>query len=178
MTILRAHPVAYFLTFRCYGTWLQGDHRGWVSRQDGNIPGTPLLPPAARLARDGALRQRHPSFWLSEEARKVVAGTIREVAVFRGWPLEALRVCASHVHVVLRASVEPERILTQLKAWSTRRLMEAGKVQKGQRPWSEHGSTKYLWTEEAVRRAKFYVEHQQDDPRVFADPRSRKYRGD
>lgn len=58
-------PVAYFIMFRCYGTWPQGDARGWVSRDGGNGPGTPLLPPFPRLAQDGARRQLHPGFWLS-----------------------------------------------------------------------------------------------------------------
>jgi REP element-mobilizing transposase RayT len=170
-------PVAYFVTFRCYGTWPQGDARGWVSRDGGNGPGTPLLPPFPRLAQDGARRQPHPGFWLSAEAREVVAGTIREVAKFRGWVLEALAVRPSHVHVVVRAPGPPEQILSQCKAWSTRRLRESGMVQQNQPAWSGHGSTRYLWDADAVRRANYYVRHEQDDSRVFADPRSRKYKG-
>ncbi len=36
-------PLAYFITFRCYGTWLHGDRRGSVDRFH-NIYGTPRLP--------------------------------------------------------------------------------------------------------------------------------------
>ena len=28
-------PVAFFLTWPTYGTWLPGDHRGWVLHQHG-----------------------------------------------------------------------------------------------------------------------------------------------
>ena len=37
-------PLAFFITFRTYGTWLHGDPRGSVDRQH-NRYGTPYLPP-------------------------------------------------------------------------------------------------------------------------------------
>ena len=172
-----ARPVAYLLSFRCYGSWLPGDRRGWVSRHGGNVAGTPLMAPSGALADDAAARQSQPSFWLGEQARATVCRTVEEVAAFRGWHVEALSVRTSHVHAVLRADVPPERALTQLKAWSTRRLVEAKLAYQGQKVWSEHGSTKYLWDERGVRRVKYYVNHEQDDPRVYWDPRSPKYRG-
>ncbi|MGQ0761444.1 MAG: hypothetical protein ACT4OT_05435 [Acidobacteriota bacterium] len=33
-------PLAYLITFRCYGTWLHGDERGSVDRKQ-NVYGTP-----------------------------------------------------------------------------------------------------------------------------------------
>ena len=35
--------LAYFITFRCYGTWLHGDERGSVDRFH-NIYGMPFIP--------------------------------------------------------------------------------------------------------------------------------------
>jgi hypothetical protein len=37
-------PLAYFIMFRSYGTWLHGDSRGSVDRLH-NTYGTPRLPP-------------------------------------------------------------------------------------------------------------------------------------
>jgi hypothetical protein len=37
-------PLAYFITFTCYGTWLHGDERGSVDDEH-NTPGTPVLDP-------------------------------------------------------------------------------------------------------------------------------------
>ena len=36
-------PLAYFITFRTYGTWLHGDERGSVDLSH-NVYGTPMLP--------------------------------------------------------------------------------------------------------------------------------------
>ncbi|MGH9840991.1 MAG: hypothetical protein ACREEM_19730 [Blastocatellia bacterium] len=43
-------PLAYLITFRCYGTWLHGDERGSVDR-DHNIYRTPFLPRDAKSGR-------------------------------------------------------------------------------------------------------------------------------
>lgn len=42
------YPLAYLLTFRCYGTWLHGDARGSVDREH-NTYGTPCLDPDPQL---------------------------------------------------------------------------------------------------------------------------------
>jgi hypothetical protein len=39
-----AVPLAYFITFHTYGTWIHGDDRGSVDRHH-NLYGTPMLPP-------------------------------------------------------------------------------------------------------------------------------------
>ena len=46
----RSIPLAYMITFRCYGTWLHGDDRGSVGRRRGNIFGEPKIKPNTTLA--------------------------------------------------------------------------------------------------------------------------------
>jgi hypothetical protein len=77
----------------------------------------------------------------------------------RGWVLYALAVRTEHVHVVLGAEVgvRPERVLTLLKSWATRRMVESGTLSAGTRAWSRHGSTRHLWTHEAIASASRYV---------------------
>jgi hypothetical protein len=41
-------PLAYFISFRCYGTWLHGDERGSMNRKQ-NQYGTPRIPTNQRL---------------------------------------------------------------------------------------------------------------------------------
>ena len=53
--------------------------------------------------------------------------------------------------------VTPERILTQLKAWSTRALRQGGCLSQNTRAWTHHGSTRYLWKEHSVNDAIAYV---------------------
>lgn len=46
-------PLAYFISFRTYGSWLRGDERGWQDRRN-NKYGTPFGQPDEGLAvRDG-----------------------------------------------------------------------------------------------------------------------------
>ncbi len=64
---------------------------------------------------------------------------------------------SNHVHVVVCSGVKPEKTLGDLKAWCTRRLREAGVTGRDQQPWTEGGSTRWLWTDEDVGTACKYV---------------------
>jgi hypothetical protein len=52
-----------------------------------------------------------------------------------------------------------------MKAWSTRRLRDAGEIETTTRLWSRHGSTRFLWSDRAVQRAVAYVAEWQDERR-------------
>jgi REP element-mobilizing transposase RayT len=149
-------PLAFFITFRCYGTWLPGDSRGWTDRPVGawdvplrsSHPGLHSLAEAARA---------HGPFVLESPHREAVDSAIRDVCAHRAWKLHALNVRTNHVHLVVSASSTPEQVMTSLKAWSTRRLREAGLVAEGFKPWSRHGSTRYLWRVDQIEAACSYV---------------------
>lgn len=89
--------------------------------------------------------------------RRVVSETIRDVCEHRGWDLLAMNVRTNHVHVVVAAQALPERMMTALKSWTTRRMAEAGVLGPSGRPRSRHGSTRYLWTEQQLTDACRYV---------------------
>jgi hypothetical protein len=59
--------------------------------------------------------------------------------------------------VVVAAACKPESILIAFKAYTSRRLREAGLFSNGQIIWSRHGSTKYLWKPKRVDLAIDYV---------------------
>lgn len=149
-------PLAYFLTWTCYGTWLHGDERGSVDAEH-NEYRTPVLEANAGREWEAQRRLASEPEVLSEAARDVVERTIRAHCVIRRWGLRAVNVRTNHVHVVVSADVEPEVALVQFKAWSTRRLREAGLSAANRDVWTEHGSTRYLWTPESVERACEYV---------------------
>ncbi len=75
----------------------------------------------------------------------------------------AANVRTNHVHVVVAGAETPERMMTAFKAWSTRRMREAGLVAEGS-PWSRHGSTRYLWDETELADAVAYVMDGQGAP--------------
>jgi REP element-mobilizing transposase RayT len=100
---------------------------------------------------------KHEAIELDATRRWVVDKTIREVVHHRTWSLFALNVRSTHVHAVVAATQPPERVMTDLKAWSTRRMIEAGVLGKGIRAWSLHGSTRWLNSDESLGGAIEYV---------------------
>jgi len=76
----------------------------------------------------------------------------------REWTLHAVNARTTHVHVIASASSHAiEIVLEQFKAWSTRRLREAGMIEQGRRVWASHGSTVYIFREEALLEKVRYV---------------------
>ncbi len=157
-------PVGYFISFRCYGTWLHGDSRGSVDPRH-NRYGDEVRAPEPQLEAFARSRMPRPAFCLSSAMREVVEPAIRQTCAHFAWPVVALSVQADHVHVVLSAlEATPERVMNARKSWATRRLREAQLVDAETRPWSRHGSTRYLWTDDDVTWAAAYVNEGQDVP--------------
>jgi hypothetical protein len=84
-------PVAYFLTFTTYGTWLHGREPGSVDRAHNQF-GTPVSPPDPQREAARRRRMRQPEYTLNQPQRQVVLRTILEVARHRGWTLYAVHV--------------------------------------------------------------------------------------
>ena len=156
------YPLAYLITFRCYGTWLHGDERGSTDR-DHNVYREPFLPTDEAREKEERLRLKHAPVILSEAQRLVVERTITEVCQYRGWTVRAINVRTNHIHAVVSAQCAPEKILSDLKAYSTRRMKEAGSWKSKTSPWAEHGSRRYLWKSHHVARAVDYVLNHQGD---------------
>lgn len=143
---------AYFLTFTTYGTWLHGDKRGSVDEAH-RAYGTPHAPASPVRAETNRELLKWPPFTLDAAARGVVDRTIHEVCEHRKWNLKALNVRTNHVHVVLWTLEPASKVLSDLKAWCTRRLREAGCIDRQREVWTEGGSKRKLFTAEGVRNA-------------------------
>ena len=149
-------PVAYFITFTTYGTWLHGDRRGSVDFKH-NIYDTPYVAPDPRRRRYDGDQLRHPPVLLDGEGRRSVERAIREVCRHRGWELRALNVRTNHVHIVVSAPDTPERAMNTFKSWATRKMIDGGHLASGTKAWARHGSTRYLWDEDQLETACLYV---------------------
>jgi REP element-mobilizing transposase RayT len=163
-------PLAYFLTFTCYGTWLHGDPRGSVDDAH-NVVGTPVLPlDPARHARERE-RLSEPPYHLDGPRRRVVLEGLRAIARRKGWDLHAAHVRSNHVHLIVTAAGPPERVLNDVKAAASRRLNRAFPAERRRTRWTRHGSTRYLWTEQCVAETVHYVLFGQGVPlERFPDP--------
>ena len=153
----RTKPLAYLITFRCYGTWLHGDGRGSIDRRNYNRYGTPDMPANPKLLKDENADLKHRPLLLSNAQRQVVELAIREVCDYRDYVLCAANVRTNHVHSVVSAPCGAEHVMDSFKSYATRKLREAGLLDRNIKPWARHGSTPYLWTEDEVRRAIDYV---------------------
>ena len=168
-------PLAYFLTFTTYGTRLHGDDRGSVDR-DHNGYGTPLLPPDP-FARNAARRMMtQEPYLLDEPRRNLVRDAIVEECRFRGWDLLALHVRTNHVHVVVTAERAPDFVTRACKANASKRLNRAGFECRDRHRWTDGGSTKYLWREDAVEEKVAYTLHEQGEPMAVYDPSDNRSR--
>jgi REP element-mobilizing transposase RayT len=163
-------PLAYFITFTTYGTWLPGRDPGSVDREHNQF-GSPLLAPdpEREAAQRGKMRQ--PEYRLDERRRSIVLQTIREVAAHRKWKLWAVHVRTNHVHIVVAAAARPEKVMADFKAWASRRLREALGEEADRDRWTQHGSTRYLWTEDALAEKTAYVVEGQGEPMAVYDGR-------
>lgn len=116
-----------------------------------------LSPNTKRLNAAGS-RLAWAPLTLDRPKRDVVNAAIHEACAFKEWPVLAVNVRTNHVHLVVVAPlVHPDRVMSTIKARATLRLREAGLVESDATVWTEHGSTRWLWSEPAVEAVRRYV---------------------
>ena len=152
-------PLAYLITWTTYRTWLPGDERKWV--EFGKVG---IREPDASRKQHAVERMKSEPVLLCPDERRLVEETIRKHCGIRNWGLHALNVRTNHVHLVITAPIIPEKVMSQLKAWCSRRLNEnlgathnAIKDHSSQKWWTAHGSTKWINDESYLTNAIRYV---------------------
>jgi REP element-mobilizing transposase RayT len=153
-------PLAHFLTWRTYGTWLPGDDRGWVSR-DRNSYSEPMNWPDSHLANGSRARMVTAPVSLSDPMRERIDSILREACAHRGWALVALNVRTNHVHAVIALDGSPRSAMTQLKARTTRVLRDEGRLSPEGELWGRGGSARVIWNEAALAASVDYVLNRQ-----------------
>ena len=96
-------PIAFFLTWVTYGTWLPGDDRGWVEYQHG------WQLPSCDLEADCEARKNEDAVRLTPDQRNRVEEQIVETCQHRGWHLHAANCRSNHVHAVVSAKETPPK---------------------------------------------------------------------
>jgi REP element-mobilizing transposase RayT len=156
-------PLAYLITFRCYGTWLHGDERGSVDRFH-NIYDTPYLMPNQKLNDALVKNLSHSPVELDRQMRQAVEKALRKTCQRRNWGLLAINVRTNHAHSVVESGARnPSQILTALKANATRQMREDKCWNFEHSPWADKGSKRWLWNEKSVEIAIDYGINGQGD---------------
>lgn len=169
-----AIPLAYFITFTCYGTWLHGEKPTSVDRLN-NIPGTDFLSFNCKRVRLIKKQMSEMPYFLDEAKRSIVLQAIIEVCHYRQWVLLAAHVRSNHVHLVVHAILQPEQIMNTIKSYSSRHLNKAERDGFRVNRWTRHGSTRYLWKEAEIEATIQYVVHEQGLPMAVFENKNRLF---
>ena len=150
-------PIAFFITWTVYGTFLQGDARGWRKRKRGSQT------PQPKLNVWRADRLKYSIELLGSDQREAVEIEIDRLANFRGWHLWASNARVNHVHVIVTASgFSGAKVRDQLKANCTRILREKWSKFVARPVWTTGGDWQCVNTEGELEQVVFYVSEGQD----------------
>jgi len=149
-------PIAYFLTWTTYGTWLPGDERGWNRKNElADVSVNPIFNEAA------ASDMKEAPFMLSKPDREIVKSTVCRHCSIRNWKLYGLSVRSNHVHLVVTAAkYKPGTVVSQFKAWCTRNLKRNHPDRK--RFWTEGSSKRWINQESELATVVEYTVEAQD----------------
>ncbi|WP_153557266.1 hypothetical protein [Roseimaritima sediminicola] len=150
-------PLAFFITWTVYGTFLQGDERGWRKR----FKGQQL--PQPKLAQWRRERLKHTIQLLNAQQQVVVEQEIDRHGETRGWKVWARSARTNHVHAVVTApNYSGATVRDQLKANATRGLREHWEVFHGRPVWTKLGDWECINTEDDLELVVRYVNEAQD----------------
>ncbi len=149
--IILPDPLAFFITWPTYGTWLPGDERGWIEYHHG------WQMPNVNLEQCCRMHMSEQQCLLSPFEQRIVLDQIIETCAYRKWVHFASECRTNHAHIVIGPTdTNPKRIRADIKAWCTRRLRERSRP-KRLNWWAERGSIRYIWNEESLAKVVQYV---------------------
>ena len=150
-------PLAFFITWTVYGTFLQGDDRGWTKRRKGDQTAQP------KLDQWRSDRLKHAIELLCQDQQTAVETEIDRLADFRGWKVWARSARTNHVHVVVTANeYAGNKVRDQLKANCTRVLRETWSKFIDRPVWTSGGDWKCINDEDSLEQVVIYVAEAQD----------------
>ncbi len=141
--------VGYMVTWTTYGTWLQGDNKGYVKR--GKIfPGNQNIKEICQRL------QKQPVVILTnaekETVRKAILAESRKIRQ----AIKALAVCTNHVHLVAEPCRESiEKIVSRYKNVAMFALFKLG---RNGRIWTHGFNKRFCFTEDELSTKIHYVQ--------------------
>ena len=150
-------PLAFYITWTVYGSFLQGDVRGWRKWGKG------MRAPQPRLAQWRADRLKYEVLVFDDEQRNCLATEIERLCGIRNWKLWAQNVRSNHIHVVVHGpSYTGAKVRDQLKANCTRLLRQQWQVYVDRPVWTEGGDWECINSLDDLEQVIAYVLDAQD----------------
>lgn len=150
-----AKTIGYMITWTTYGTWLQGDKRGYAKNSK--------IYSANRFLRDSNKKQlRKKPFYLNRKQRKVVKRIIHVKAEEIDQRIYALFVGRCHVHIVAGYVSRPiSDVVRKYKNATHKALFEETNT-KG-KAWTRGYDKRYCYDRERLEQRIHYVsEHRKE----------------
>jgi REP element-mobilizing transposase RayT len=141
--------IGYMITWTTYGTWLQGDKRGYV--KDGKI-----LRKNDALLKSNLKRLKNPATRLDTEYRDTVRRAILNRAQEIHQQIYAIAVCSKHVHIVAERTNESiENVVSYYKNAARLALRAIG---FNGRIWTKGFDKRFCSNREELEKKIQYVE--------------------
>src|SRR5215213_7415624 len=150
----------WLLSNTCYGNWLPGSGRGFVShvldrrRDDAaddrriihDLPGTPYDDDIPALEAAARAQMHGPPVLLNTPHAEALLTQFQETARHRGWAMPAVAIMVNHFHIVVAVPGDPSpsKVLGDFKSWGTRRLTAGFGEPPSRTWWTERGSKRKL----------------------------------
>ena len=145
--------IGYMVTWTTYGTWLQGDERGYV--RQGKIL------PLNNIIRTANLKlQKNKTVTLTGEEKEVVRKAILAESVKINQTIRALAVCSNHVHLVAQPCNESiEEIVSRYKNIA---MFALGKNGRKGRIWTRSFDKRFCFSEDdLIGKIEYVQKHNQ-----------------
>ena len=144
-----AKMIGFMATWTTYGTWLQGDRRGYV--KNGITLGS-----NAQLEKSNEELLKHDKIKIPKSLRKTVESAILKEAEEIGQKVYALAICGNHVHIVVESAGEKcGYSVGRFKRAATKALKEygfSGKV------WTKGFDKRYCYNQHDLETRIKYVQ--------------------
>ena len=149
------NPIAYMLTWTTYGSWLQGDERGYVKKGrmlDGNK--------ALNLANKSLMQC--PEVCLTIAHRRIIENALRKEAEVLGQEIYAVAVGKSHVHIAVSTNgMDAGEAISHYKNAVRLVMKDDGFIGK---LWTRGFSKRYCFDEHQLHNVIEYVNDHNKNP--------------
>jgi REP element-mobilizing transposase RayT len=154
-----SYPMAWFITWTTYGTWLHGDARGSFLNQT-------YLPPDPEMEEANLSQMTGDAVCLTDQQRAIVDTTLVNECLAQGWQLHARNVRTNHVHLVVSAARPGTFVRTRLKALAAKALSDDADLPMAgsngrKRWWTEKGNILAVEDEKSLEGITVYVHQSQ-----------------
>ena len=145
-----AKTLGYLITWTTYGTWLQGDERGYVKKGR-------TLPEDEKLSKANKEFQSSGTVRLSPQQKSLVHDAIIKEAKTIGQRLLALVVCSNHIHLVVEYTSRPiAEIVAYYKNAARLALKTTGHTG---RLWTKGYDKRFCFDRIILERRIKYIQH-------------------